>query len=319
MRAWYDGLVSASRFVTIAWSFGVLACACSPSPSTAPGESAEPEVAPEARAEGQAAESTPAERGASGDAQQAATVLELDDVPLLGLDGERFTLGSLRGDTTVIAVWALWCKPCLEELPRLDKYRAALERRGETNTTFVAISIDEPESHEQVRAKARELGLGMRVALDADKALVNGPLARPVNGAELPLRLPQLLVVDGEGEHEGHMIRVCGYEEREFEKHLDQLREQIEAGVAEEVRLESCDVEPTRKPGSSMKFKLPKLSGKELEAFRPQLEQMIRSVNPTLEGAALEEAVEYGLGQIEKGEMIEIKTPDAPIESTPDK
>lgn len=41
------------------------------------------------------------------------------------LDGVVQTNVSITGAPTVLNVWASWCRPCLEELPRLDALRAS--------------------------------------------------------------------------------------------------------------------------------------------------------------------------------------------------
>jgi thiol-disulfide isomerase/thioredoxin len=49
-------------------------------------------------------------------------------------------LAKLRRDVTVVAFWASWCKPCIDELPRLE----ALHRRfqDDPHVRIVAVSID---------------------------------------------------------------------------------------------------------------------------------------------------------------------------------
>jgi thiol-disulfide isomerase/thioredoxin len=50
-------------------------------------------------------------------------------------------LSEYRGKKVVLHFWASWCKPCLKELPELEKIKIAGE--GE-NLVFIPVSIDEP-------------------------------------------------------------------------------------------------------------------------------------------------------------------------------
>ena len=43
------------------------------------------------------------------------------------LDGRRFDPASLAGKTVVLNFWAVWCAPCREELPAIDRLAAALK------------------------------------------------------------------------------------------------------------------------------------------------------------------------------------------------
>ena len=36
-------------------------------------------------------------------------------------DGRAVSTASLRGQVVMLNVWATWCKPCVEELPRIEK------------------------------------------------------------------------------------------------------------------------------------------------------------------------------------------------------
>lgn len=53
------------------------------------------------------------------------------------LDGAAQTPATLVGAPTVVNVWASWCRPCLEELPRLDALRASYP-----SWRFVGIALD---------------------------------------------------------------------------------------------------------------------------------------------------------------------------------
>jgi thiol-disulfide isomerase/thioredoxin len=82
-------------------------------------------------------------------AQKAVSTEAFCDVQFPGTTGPKFTVPPLVGGTVAasaptwrwINVWATWCKPCVEELPRLAKWREKLGAKYE----LAFISIDENE------------------------------------------------------------------------------------------------------------------------------------------------------------------------------
>jgi thiol-disulfide isomerase/thioredoxin len=53
--------------------------------------------------------------------------------------GERVALSASRGKVTVLDFWAMWCKPCLVSLPRLDRLA-----RDNPDVAVLAINLDDP-------------------------------------------------------------------------------------------------------------------------------------------------------------------------------
>ncbi len=47
--------------------------------------------------------------------------LQLDELHLETLKGEKIDLESYNGKTIFINFWATWCKPCLQEMPSIQK------------------------------------------------------------------------------------------------------------------------------------------------------------------------------------------------------
>src|SRR5262245_34595066 len=83
-------------------------------------------------------------------AQKQVSTEAFCDVMFPGTTGPKFTVPALIGGNVVastskwrwINVWATWCKPCVEELPRLAKWREKLGSKYELSF----ISADENES-----------------------------------------------------------------------------------------------------------------------------------------------------------------------------
>src|SRR6187401_3473188 len=64
--------------------------------------------------------------------------LELPD-----LDGKTHRLADYRGKAVLLNFWATWCEPCREEMPSIERLRAALESQ---RVTVLAVNLAEPEA-----------------------------------------------------------------------------------------------------------------------------------------------------------------------------
>ncbi|WP_031466504.1 TlpA family protein disulfide reductase [Sciscionella sediminilitoris] len=92
-------------------------------------------------------------------------------------DGSDVDLGAaLAGRTTLVNVWASWCAPCREELPRLAEYA---NRKGAANVLLVQVQSDP----EQGRAMLGELGVRLPAVHDsgAARAALAVPPALPAS------------------------------------------------------------------------------------------------------------------------------------------
>jgi peroxiredoxin len=99
----------------------------------------------------------PADPGTPAPAYRAAT-----------LDGDTVSLADLSGNVVLINVWATWCKPCVREMPALQRLYDRFHDRG---LEVLAVSIDEdlpllPGGTGDVAGFVRDLGLSFRVLHD---------------------------------------------------------------------------------------------------------------------------------------------------------
>jgi thiol-disulfide isomerase/thioredoxin len=173
-------------------------------------EGGEVEPAPEvAEAE---PEPTPSEAEPPAEAEPVATAETQEKEPLpkaihkpgagkcvqkfaVGEKVKNFKLPSLAGDKTIspsgyrnrvvlLNFWALWCKPCLEELPEFDRLYRRYRSHG---FTLVAVTTDEePEPVQEFVDKHK---LAAKVALKGEEA------AAVYNRPQFPFSF----VIDGNG------------------------------------------------------------------------------------------------------------------------
>ena len=63
----------------------------------------------------------------------------LPDFTLPDLQGNQVQLAALQGKVVFINIWATWCPPCVEEMPKIQRLYDQLHARG---LEVLAISID---------------------------------------------------------------------------------------------------------------------------------------------------------------------------------
>lgn len=111
---------------------------------------------------------------------------KLKSFKLPSLDGKKTISSSgYRGRVVLVNFWATWCKPCIKELPDLDRLYRKYRNNG---FTLVAVATD--EEAEGVQKIVDDLKLAAKVAIagEAAAAAYDHP------------NFPFSFVVDGEGE-----------------------------------------------------------------------------------------------------------------------
>lgn len=101
------------------------------------------------------------------------------DFSLDNIDGDPVTLSENTGSgPVVLSFWATWCKPCIEELPHLEKIYAGLKDKG---LKIFAISVDGEKTTAKVEPFAKTRGMQIPVLLDP-----NGDVARAFYAKDVP-------------------------------------------------------------------------------------------------------------------------------------
>src|SRR5262245_50899685 len=84
--------------------------------------------------------------------------LELADI-----DGKAHRLADYRGKVVLVNFWATWCTPCRDEMPSIERLRAALGGRP-----FTVLAVNVGESERAAREFLKTLPLNFTVLLDRD-------------------------------------------------------------------------------------------------------------------------------------------------------
>ena len=78
------------------------------------------------------------------------------------LSGESKTLpGEYPGRPLLINVWASWCGPCIEEMPKLDRYARV---QGTNGTQVIGLALDNPDA---IREFLGRVPVGYPILVDA--------------------------------------------------------------------------------------------------------------------------------------------------------
>ena len=83
----------------------------------------------------------------------------LDNLPMIGAEGQPIVIKDLKGHSVVVNLWASWCVPCRIEMPILQDAQRRLEKSG-----LVVIGLDLAETQAQALAAARARGLSYVIA-----------------------------------------------------------------------------------------------------------------------------------------------------------
>ena len=83
------------------------------------------------------------------------------DFTLQAIDGQRITLGEMRGQVVILNFWATWCPPCRLEMPALEEVYQAHRADGLT-----VLAVDQAEAPSLVKSFGDELRLTFPLLLD---------------------------------------------------------------------------------------------------------------------------------------------------------
>jgi len=86
------------------------------------------------------------------------------------LEGEQYKLQDDLGKHPIILdFWAIWCKPCLRELPHLEEIYNEYKEKG---LKVYAISIDNASSKSKIKPTLRRYKFSLPVLLDQNQSVI---------------------------------------------------------------------------------------------------------------------------------------------------
>ena len=91
-------------------------------------------------------------------------VLSDFSAPVVDLDGKPISLADYRGKVVLLDFWAVWCGPCLGEIPRI---KAVYEKYHDKGFEVISVSLDEDEA--ALRAYVKENEMPWRHIFDGQK------------------------------------------------------------------------------------------------------------------------------------------------------
>lgn len=89
--------------------------------------------------------------------------LAAPDFTFPGIDGVEVRLSDFKGKVVLVNVWATWCKPCVDEMPSMEKL---YQKFKDTDFEILAVSIDEG-GHDMVAEFVRQHKLTFPVLMDS--------------------------------------------------------------------------------------------------------------------------------------------------------
>lgn len=222
-------------------------------------------------------------------------------------DGGQPALGELGGQILVVALWATWCEPCLDELPRIDDLRQ--QYAGDRRIRFIAVNVDDPP---EVAAGAVQR-MGLTLPSYRDGAALMAQLAPHGADGKPQTGLPLVAVIDWRG-RPARAHRRFGYDPGGSS--IAGLTEVIEAARrGSELPAERLLI--AAEPESPMVLAVPRMNEEErrqhLVALRAQLIDMFpRFTGPQLD-RVMERAAEIS---IEGGNLLISVPADIPLRAS---
>jgi peroxiredoxin len=102
--------------------------------------------------------------GGGGGGGDGAESSDVTDFTLNDVDGNSVSLSQYagKGKPVIISFWATWCKPCVAEMPHLQRLFDAKK------AIVLAISLDGPETEAEVAPFVKSKGFTFPVLLDTE-------------------------------------------------------------------------------------------------------------------------------------------------------
>lgn len=114
------------------------------------------------------ASAEPAEKshGLDAELKPYRGVVQAAPIALTDINGRAYDIRDYRGKVTLINFWASWCRPCVEEIPSLNRLKEKMQGQP-----FELISVNYAEAPEQIRAFMQKVNVDFPVLVDPEGEL----------------------------------------------------------------------------------------------------------------------------------------------------
>ncbi len=119
---------------------------------------------------------------------------ELSRVSLTDADDNDVSLAQFKGKVVLLNVWATWCGPCVEEMPKLDHLQATM---GGSDFTVVPVAIDRGGAHKAMPFLARMNVSAMKPMFDQSNSI-----GRVLSAS----RIPVSILIGRDGNEIGRLV-----------------------------------------------------------------------------------------------------------------
>lgn len=249
---------------------------------------------------GGAPDARPGARGAA----PAARRDPLRAIRVTSADGRHPALAALGGEVLVVALWATWCEPCLDELPRIDELRQ--QYAGDRRVQLVAVNVDDEPA--VAAAAIRRMGLTLP-AFHGGGALMQALAPRGADGAPRP-GLPLIAVIDWRA-RPARVHRQFGFDPAGRSIH--------ELAAVIETARRTGELPPEHlllaaEPESPMVLALPRMNEEERRQHLRALRDQLRAMFPRLTAPQLDRIMERAAELSVEGGSLLISVPaDIPL------
>ena len=110
------------------------------------------------------------------------------DFTLVDLNGEEHRLSDYKGQGVFLNFWGTWCKPCVKEMPAMDRQYEIYKEQG---VQILAVNI--AQSDFEVERFASQYGLDFPIVIDKTKSVLEAYNIDP---------LPSTLLINPDGKIE---------------------------------------------------------------------------------------------------------------------
>lgn len=119
------------------------------------------------------------------------------------LKGKLVALSDFRGKVVLLNIWATWCRPCVEEMPALERLYQKLKGKP---FEIVAVSVDS-EGLDNVQPFVKKLGLSFPILMNT-----NGSIRQTYGTTGVP----ESFIIDQEGKIVRKIIGPLDWDQDKF-------------------------------------------------------------------------------------------------------